>query len=315
MVTIVGRRIIAIVPVLLIVSFLTFSLTYLVPGDAASVAAGDSASAEQIELVRRQLGLDRPFLVQYASWLWHVAQGGLGTSLLSSRSVLTSLVEALPVTLSLTLLAMLFAVVVGLLLGILAGLRPGSALDRIATTVASLGISMPSFWLALILVNVVALQFGLAPVAGYISIAEGGLTGWFQHLLLPAVALGTITAAEVTRQTRAGVVDVGGQDYIRTAVAKGMPTRVVVVKHTLKNAAIPVVTVLGLQFGALVGGAIVIERIFGLPGLGTLAIDSVLNQDFPVVQGLVLMITLFVLLVSFLVDTSYLYFNPKVRQS
>ncbi|MCW0213496.1 MAG: ABC transporter permease [Pseudonocardia sp.] len=315
MVTIVGRRIVAIVPVLLIVSFLTFSLTYLVPGDAASVAAGDNASAEQIELVRQQLGLDRPFLVQYASWLWHVVQGGLGTSLLSSRSVLTSLTEALPVTLSLTLLSMLFAVVVGLLLGLVAGLRPGSAVDRIATTVASLGISMPSFWLALILVNIVAIQLGLAPVAGYISIAEGGLAGWFQHLLLPAVALGTITAAEVTRQTRAGVVDVSEQDYIRTAVAKGMPTRLVVVKHILKNAAIPVVTVLGLQFGALVGGAIVIERIFGLPGLGTLAIDSVLNQDFPVVQGLVLMITLFVLLVSFLVDTSYLYFNPKVRQS
>ncbi|GEL21208.1 ABC transporter permease [Pseudonocardia sulfidoxydans NBRC 16205] len=315
MVTIVGRRIVAIVPVLLIVSFLTFSLTYLVPGDAASIAAGDNASAEQIELVRRQLGLDRPFLAQYASWLWHVVQGGLGTSLLSSRSVLTSLTEALPVTLSLTLLAMLFAIAAGLLLGIVAGLRPGSALDRIATTVASLGISMPSFWLALILVNVVALQLGLAPVAGYTSIAEGGLTGWFQHLLLPAVALGTITAAELTRQTRAGVVDVSEQDYIRTAVAKGLPTRLVVVKHTLKNAAIPVVTVLGLQFGGLVGGAIVIERIFGLPGLGTLAIDSVLNQDFPVVQGLVLMITLFVLLVSLLVDTSYLYFNPKVRQS
>jgi len=312
---IVGRRIVAIVPVLLIVSFLTFSLTYLVPGDAASVAAGDNASPEQIELVRQQLGLDRPFLVQYVSWLWHLLQGGLGTSLLSSRSVLTSLTEALPVTLSLTVLAMLFATVVGLGLGIVAGLRPGSVLDRVATTVASLGISMPSFWLALILVNVIAVQLGLAPVAGYVPIAEGGVTGWFQHLLLPAIALGTITAAEVTRQTRAGVVDVSEQDYIRTAVAKGMPRPLVVVKHTLKNAAIPVVTVLGLQFGALIGGAIVIERIFGLPGLGTLAIDSVLNQDFPVVQGFVLMITLFVLLVSFLVDTSYLYFNPKVRQA
>ncbi|WP_433286055.1 ABC transporter permease [Pseudonocardia sp. CA-142604] len=311
----IARRVASIIPVMLIVSFLTFSLTYLVPGDAASVAAGESATPEQIELVRQQLGLDRPFFVQYASWLVQVVQGDLGTSLLSSRPVLASLTDALPVTLSLTVLALLLAVVAGLTLGIIAGLRPGTAVDRLSTAVATLGISMPSFWLGLILVSVFAVQLGLAPVAGYVPIAEGGIVGWFQHLLLPAVALGTVTAAEVTRQTRAGVVDVSEQDYIRTAVAKGLPRHLVVVKHTLKNAAIPVVTVLGLQASALIGGAIVIERIFAIPGLGTLAIDSVINQDFPVVQGFVLMITLFVLLVSFLVDTSYLYFNPKVRQS
>ena len=311
----IARRVASIVPVMLIVSFLTFSLTYLVPGDAASVAAGESATPEQIELVRQQLGLDRPFFVQYASWLLQVVRGDLGTSLLSSRPVLDSLIDALPVTLSLTVLALLLAVVAGLTLGIVAGLRPGTTVDRLSTAIATLGISMPSFWLGLILVSVFAVQLGLAPVAGYVPIAEGGIVAWFQHLLLPAVALGTVTAAEVTRQTRAGVVDVTEQDYIRTAVAKGLPRHLVVVKHTLKNAAIPVVTVLGLQASALIGGAIVIERIFAIPGLGTLAIDSVINQDFPVVQGFVLMITLFVLLVSFLVDTSYLYFNPKVRQS
>ena len=311
----IARRVASVIPVMLIVSFLTFSLTYLVPGDAASVAAGESATPEQIDLVRQQLGLDRPFLVQYASWLLQVVRGDLGTSLLSSRPVLASLTDALPVTLSLTVLALLLAIVAGLTLGILAGLRPGTTVDRLSTAVATLGISMPSFWLGLILVSVFAVQLGLAPVAGYVPIAEGGIVGWFQHLALPAVALGTVTAAEVTRQTRAGVVDVTEQDYIRTAVAKGLPRHLVVVKHTLKNAAIPVVTVLGLQASALIGGAIVIERIFAIPGLGTLAIDSVINQDFPVVQGFVLMITLFVLLVSFVVDTSYLYFNPKVRQS
>lgn len=308
------RRLLAIIPVLFVVSLLTFSLVHLVPGDPAVVAAGNGASDELIESTRQRLGLDRPFFVQYFAWVGGVLSGDLGTSLFSSQSAWETIVSRLPVTFSLTGLALLWALLGGVTLGVVAGLRPGTWVDKVTTAFATLGVAMPSFWLGLILVTLFALQNPLLPAVGYTPLSEG-LWPWLSHLILPALALGAATAAEVARQTRAGVAHVMEQDYIRTAEAKGLLRRNVVVKHAMKNAAIPVVTVFGLQAAHLIGGAIVVEQVFGLPGLGTFAIDTVLTRDYPMLQAFVVVITVFVLVVNMLVDLSYSYFNPKVRQA
>lgn len=306
------RRLLGTIPVLLIVSLLAFSLVELVPGDPAVVAAGDNASAELIQQTRERLGLDEPFLSRYAEWLGNVATGDLGTSLFSSQPTWDSIAARIPVTASLAALSLIWALLFGLTLGITAGLRRGSWVDRTTTVLATLGISMPSFWVGLLLVSLFALQNPIFPATGYAPLSEGA-GAWLSHLFLPSIALGTSTAAEVARQARAGVIEVMEQDYIRTAEAKGLRRRVVVGKHALKNAAIPVVTVFGLQAAHLIGGAIVVEQVFGIPGLGTLAVNSIFQRDFPLLQAFIIVTTVFVLLVNLLVDLSYGLFNPRVR--
>ncbi len=308
------RRLLAVVPVLFIVSLLTYSLVHLVPGDPAVVAAGNGASDELIERTRERLGLDRPFLIQYFGWVGGVLSGNLGTSLFSSQSAWETILSRIPVTASLTALALFWALLGGVTLGVIAGLRPGTWIDKTTTAFATLGIAMPSFWLGLILVTLFSLQNPLLPATGYAALSEG-FWPWLSHLILPSIALGGATAAEVARQARAGVAHVMEQDFIRTAEAKGLRRRNVVVKHAMKNAAIPVVTVFGLQAAHLVGGAIVVEQVFGLPGLGTFAIDAVVTRDYPMLQAFVVVITVFVLLINLMVDLSYAYFNPKVRQA
>lgn len=308
------RRLLGVIPVLLVVSFLAFSLVQLVPGDAAVVAAGDNASAELIQQTRERLGLDAPFLAQYGTWLGNVVTGDLGTSLFSSQPAWDSIAARIPVTASLAVLSLVWALLIGLTLGIAAGLRPGSWSDRGTTTLATLGISMPSFWVGLLLVSLFALQNPIFPATGYAPLAEG-VGPWLSHLFLPSIALGTATAAEVARQARAGIVQVMEQDYIRTAESKGLSTGIVVGKHALKNAAIPVVTVFGLQAAHLIGGTIVVEQVFGIPGLGTLALNSIIQRDYPLLQAFVIVTTLFVLAVNLLVDLSYGLFNPRVRQA
>ena len=308
------KRVLAAIPVLFIVTLIAFSLVYMIPGDAAVVAAGENASPERIQEVRVQMGLDQPLFVQYFIWMGNLLRGNLGVSLISGHSNAEMIATAMPVTLSLTLVALTWSLIIGVVIGTFAGLYRGSWIDRTLTALTTLGLAVPTFWIGLLLVVTFALQLKLFPATGFSPISEG-FWPWLSHLILPALALGTTTAAEVARQTRAGMLDVLERDYIRTATAKGLPRWIVIGKHTSKNAAIPVVTVFGLQAAALVGGSVIIEQVFAMPGLGSLALRSILERDFPVIQAFVVVVTIFVLLINLLVDISYAYFNPKVRQA
>lgn len=308
------RRLLSAIPVLLLVSVGIFSLTYLIPGDAATTLAGDAATPARIAELRAELGLDRPVVSQYLSWLSGVLQGDLGTSLYQGQPIADELLRRFPVTLSLSLGALVFAVVVGMAGGILAARRPGSWVDRLVQIGSSVGISMPSFWIALILVLVFSVNLGWFPAVGYVTPGES-LSGWFQSIIMPSIALGIAGAAVVARQLRGSLMDVMAMDYVRTARARGLHPRTVILKHALKNAMLPVLTVLGVQVAYLLGGTVIIEQIFGIPGMGKYIYDSVFTLDLPVVQGSVLFIALLVVLVNIVVDISYGMVNPKLRQS
>lgn len=284
----------------------------LVPGDAALLAAGDNATDVQVDAIRERMGLDRPVHEQLLDWLGRAVRGDFGESLFSGRDIGELIVTAMPPTLSITLMATAIAVVIGVVLGGIAGFKRGGLVDRGASLLTSLGIAMPSFWVGMILVSVFALDLGLAPATGYVPFTEDpGL--WFQHVILPSLALGLAMSAEVARQTRSGVIEVMAQPYVRTAQAKGASVWRLVARHVTRNASIPVVTVLGLQVGRLLGGVIVVERVFGINGLGTLAVNAVGRRDFPVLQAYVLLTTVIVVGLNLLVDLSYSWLNPKVR--
>jgi len=308
------RRLLVSIPLLGVVSFLVFSLIVLVPGDPAVALAGPEPSPEQIEAVRQSLGLNDPFLVQYWHWLTDALRGDLGVSLFTSQTVWSSIITRLPTTLSLTGFSLLLAIVVGVTVGSVAGLRPGTWIDRIATTTASIGVAVPYFWVGMILVLLLAIDNPLLPAVGYVPLTEDPVE-WLKHLLLPGTALALAPAAVIARQTRAAVAQVMTEDYVRTARAKGLPPLRVVGKHALKNAALPVVTVFGIEANRLIGGTVVIEQLFAMPGIGQLAYQGVFSRDFPVVQGVVLFAAFLVLLVNIFVDVSYGYFNPRIRQS
>ncbi len=307
------RRLAGTLPLLAVITLIVFSLILLVPGDPAVLVAGDTASPEDIAAVRDALGLNDPVWEQYLRWLGNAIQGDLGTSIYSSQSVTDAIVGALPVTLSLTFLALVIGVVIGLAAGTIAGMRPGTWLDRLVTTLTSAGVAMPHFWIAMLLLSVFSLQNDWLPFGGYVPLTESPFE-WFRHLILPALALGASVAAEIARQSRASLTAALAQDYIRTAEAKGLSRMAIVGKHAMKNAALPVVTVLGLQFNRLFGSAVVVEQVFSLPGVGRLSLQSVFVRDFPMIQGVVLFAAVAVVLSSLLVDMSYSYFNPRVRQ-
>jgi peptide/nickel transport system permease protein len=308
------RRIAAAVVVVLLASLLVATMVHLVPGDAAVIAAGENATPEQVETVRERMGLDQPVYRQFADWLGGVVQGDFGVSSLSGRSVWDSITQALPATLSITIVATLIAIVVGVSLGGYAGMRRGRLSDRIASLLTTVGIAMPSFWVGMILVSFFALDKGWLPATGYAPLSEG-VGEWLSHVILPATALGLAMTAEIARQTRSGVIGVMEQPYIRTARAKGAPSSGLIRRHVMRNAAIPVVTVLGLQIGRLLGGVIVVEQVFGINGLGTLAVNAVNRRDFPVLQAYVLLTTIIVVGLNLLVDLSYSWINPKVRKA
>jgi peptide/nickel transport system permease protein len=308
----VGRRLIATVPVLLAVSVVVFGLTVLIPGDPAVSLAGENPSPELIDRIRTELGLNEPLWRQYTSWLWDAIHLDLGQSFRSSQTVWDAIRPRLPVTISLTLVTLLLATVVGLAGGLIAGRRSGGLLDKTVTGMASLGVAIPHFWIGFILISVFAIQHRLLPPNGYVSISEG-VWEWFKHLLLPSIALAAASAAEIARQSRASIIGCMGEDYVRTARSKGLPNRTVVGKHALKNAAVPIVTVIGLQFSRLIGGAVVVEQVFGLPGIGQLAFQSVAARDMPVVQGTVMVAAIMVILANLVVDLSYGFLNPKLR--
>ncbi|MDF1604663.1 ABC transporter permease [Nocardioides sp. YIM 152315] len=306
----VGRRLLTIVPLLVIVSLLTFSLVFLIPGDPAQRIAGESASPEQVEAVRTQLGLDLPVHEQFWNYLSGLAHGDLGTSFTFRTPVTELLLDRLPVTLSITVVAMVFALLIGIPAGVLAGRRAGRWQDRAVTVGSTLGLATPNFVLGLLLTLVVGIQLGWLPATGYQPLADG-FWPWLQHLLMPGFALGVVAAAEIARQLRASLADVLRQDYVRTATAKGMLPGSVVWKHALKNAMMPVVTVVGLQVGYLLGGTAVIETVFGVKGLGDFAVQSVLAGDLPAIQGMVVFAVLIAVTASLLVDITYGYLNPR----
>ena len=306
------RRLVALLPMLLLVALMIFSVTYLIPGDAAATLAGEGASAADIERIRRELGLEDPFFVQFFNWLGDVIQGDLGTSLTTGRSVNSIIANRAPISLALGAAGLLVGVVVGTTLGVIAGTKIKSVRDRVAIVGASIGVAVPNFWLGLLLVTVFAVNLGWFPSSGYVPFSEDPVE-FVRHLVLPAVALGLATAAEICRQTRASLGNTLELNYVRTARMKGLPGRLVVGKHAIKNAAGPVVTTIGLQATVLLGGTVIVERVFGIPGLGTAAIEAVSSRDIPVIQGVALVTTLIAILVNLVVDLIQMYLNPKVR--
>lgn len=297
---------------LLGVSIIVFSLDALIPGDPAQVLAGENATAQDIERVREQLGLNRPLFERYADWAGRALRGDFGHSLFSSQSVGEELAARLPVTLSLMGLALLIGVSAGMVLGVAAALNRGRLPDRVIVVLASLGVALPNFWIGLLLVLALAIALPWFPATGYVPFSADPLA-WLKHLALPSVALALAPAAEVTRQMRGSVIGLMQRDFVRTAVAKGLPRHIVIGKHVLKNTGVTIATVAGIQVSVLLGGSVVIEQVFGLPGIGGLVLQSVLARDLPVVQGIVLVTTLLILVSSVLVEWSYGYFNPKVR--
>jgi peptide/nickel transport system permease protein len=308
------RRLVALVPMLLIVALMIFSLTYLIPGDAAATIAGEGASAADITRIRDELGLNEPFLVQFGHWLGGVLTGDLGTSLTSGREVSTIISSRAPISLAVGLAGLLVGVVIGTSLGVLAGTKVKSVRDRIAVVGASIGVAVPNFWLGLLLITVFAVNLGWFPSSGYVAFSEDPVE-FVRHLVLPAFALGLATAAEICRQTRASLGNTLELDYVRTARMKGLPDRMVVGKHAMKNAAAPVVTTIGLQATVLLGGTVIVERVFGIPGLGTTALEAVSARDIPVIQGITLVTTLIAIVVNLTVDLVQMYLNPKVRMA
>ncbi len=308
----IAKRLVALVPLLFVVSFIVYSLLLIVPGDPATTLAGDNPTQEQIDATRQRLGLDDPILVQYGRWLGNAIQGDLGTSLYSTQSVTSSVTARLPATLSLTFAALAFALIVAVPAGVLAARNPRGIVDRLTSLGSSVGVALPSFWVGLVLIIVFTIKFKLLPPVGYVGLSESPLE-WLRHILLPAIALGAVAAAETTRQLRGAIVDVMRTDYVRTARAKGMRQRSVMLKHAMKNAASPVLTVLGLQVTFLLGGSAIVERMFNIPGLGSLAIDAVLSRDIPLIQGIVIVAVVVSVLVNLLVDIAYGLLNPKVR--
>lgn len=305
-------RILTTIPVLVIVTFVVFGLTLLIPGDPAVTIAGPDATTEQVELIRDRLGLNDPMPVQYWNWLTGVFRGDLGTSLFTSRPVAVSISDSLPVTLSLTLSAVVVSLVIAIPLAIVAALRQNSWIDRLASVGSSMGIALPSFWLGMILVLIFSITFSALPATGYVPFFESP-TQWAFHMALPAITLGVAAAAENSRQLRGSIIDVMKQDYVRTARAKGLRGWVIIGKHVMKNASGPLVTVLGVQIIFMLGGAVLVEQVFGIPGMGQLAINSVTQRDVPVLQGIVLVAVLVAMVVNLLVDVAYGYLNPKVR--
>jgi peptide/nickel transport system permease protein len=307
-----AERLIQLLLVLLFLSVIVFTIVRLIPGDPAAVMLGTEATPAAIAQIRREMGLDAPIAIQYLAWLRNVLRGNFGTSWVSKKPALDLILGALPVTLQLVGAAFAVALLIAFPAGLLAALRPRSWLDSGATTFALLGISLPSFWLGIMLVLLFALQLRWLPPSGYLPLTQDPLGG-LRATALPAFTLGVALAAPLTRFLRSGMLDVLALDYIRTARAKGLAERRVVARHALKNALLSVVTVLGLQLGALLGGSIVIEQVFGWPGIGRLSLAAIQQRDYGVVQGVVLFVAAGFVLVNFLVDLVYLWLDPRIR--
>ena len=298
--------------VLFVVSLVTFVLIWLVPGDVASQIADPGASAEELAGIRRRLNLDLAWHGQMITWYGNLLQGNLGESFLLNRSVTQAIIERLPVTLSLTLLALLLALTLGIGAGVLAAVKHGTWVDQATMSLALVGLSIPDFWLGLVSIYVFSVWLGWLPTGGFIPITQD-VVGWARSMFLPALTLGLTQMGLLARITRSSMLEVLNQDYVRTARAKGVPTYKVVGKHALANALIPVITVAGVIIGVLLGGAVIIEQVFSLPGVGRLIIGAVLRRDYPVIQGGLLLLACIYVFVNIAVDLLYAYVDPRVR--
>ena len=328
------RRLLMLIPVLLGISIITFALIRLIPGDPARIRAGERATEEQVQRVREVWGLNKPVYEQYLIYMGKLLQGDLGKSVKRNEAVATEIRWALPTTLELAFSAILIACLIGIPAGVLAAYKRNTWGDLLVMTGSLVGISMPVFWLGLLLIYVFSLKLGILPPSGRLSIGvdlelitgmymldallQGNMPAFwdaFKHMILPALAVGSIPMAVIARMTRSSLLEVLHQDYIRTARAKGLSERLMITRHALKNAFLPVVTIVGLQLGSLMVGAILTETIFSLPGLGRLIIDRILSRDYPVVQGAVLLFAATFVLINLLVDLSYAYLDPRIRFS
>jgi peptide/nickel transport system permease protein len=306
------RRLLSTVIVMAGVAFFVFSLLYLTPGDPAAVIAGDIATEEDIRRIRASLGLDEPFLVRFGSWAWGLMHGDLGTSIFTKLPVTHLIAQRIEPTVALTLCTLFVAVLVAVPLGVLAAWRAGSWIDRSVMAVSVLGFSVPVFVLAYALILTFSVSLEWLPVQGYRPISEG-VWEWLRHLILPSVALGTVYMALIARITRASMLEVLSQDYVRTAQAKGLSTTQVLGGHALKNAAIPIVTVIGIGVALLISGAIVTETVFAIPGIGRLTVDAILRRDYPIIQGMILIFSGAYVLINLAVDLSYFLFDPRIK--
>lgn len=299
------QRLALAIPTILLTSVVVFLMLHLIPGDPASIYVGENqATPERLEAIREQMGLNRPLYVQYADYVWSAVRGDLGRSLQNDQPVTKIIRERLPNTFKLAAAAMVIAVILGVALGLLAALKHNTWLDTLSMSVALLGVSMPIFWLALLLILFFSVRLQWLPAT-----SQPGLKG----LILPAVSLAMLSAATLARLVRSSVLEVLRQDYLTTARAKGLPGRTVILRHAVRNALIPVITVIGLQFGSLLSGAVITETIFARPGLGKLVVDSIQNKDFPTVQGAILILATIYIVMNLLVDLSYALIDPRIR--
>ena len=332
MIRYIARRLLMLIPVLIGISIITFVMIRLIPGDPARIMAGERATEEQVQRVREMWGLDKPLHEQYIIYMKNLARGNLGRSLKRNEAVTQELRWALPTTIELAFAAMFVAILIGIPAGIIAAYKQNSWWDLLVMVGSMVGISMPVFWLGLLLIYVFALKLGWMPPSGRLSVGikitpitgmytvDALITGnWrgfvdaLKHLIMPAVAVGTIPMAVIARMTRSSLLEVLRQDYIRTARAKGLAEGAVIFRHALKNAFLPVVTIIGLQLGTLLVGAILTETIFALPGMGRLIVDRILSRDYPVVQGAVLVFAATFVFINLIVDISYAYLDPRIR--
>jgi peptide/nickel transport system permease protein len=306
------RRIVATIPVMLTVAFIVFSLLYLTPGDPAAVIAGEHATAEDVARIRANLGLDEPFLLRFGVWIASIVQFDMGTSLLTNMPVSQMIGQRIGPTLSLMVPTLLLAVCIAVPLGVVAAWRAGTRVDHLITVFAVLGFSVPVFVVGYALVWSFSLKLGWLPVQGYAPM-EQGFSRWFRHLVLPTLTLSSAYIALITRITRTAVLEVLQQDYIRTAEAKGVGRRSILFIHALKNASVPIITVIGIGIALLIGGAVVTESVFAIPGLGRLTMESIMRRDYPVIQAIVLLFSISYVLVNLLIDILYTLVDPRIR--
>ncbi len=308
----VGRRFLASIPVVLFVAIVTFSLLYLTPGDPAEVLAGDDATEEDVARIRENLGLDRPYPVRLGIFLGNTLTGDLGISVFSGQRVSALIADRFEPTLSLAVFATIIAISMGLPLGVIAAWKANTWIDRSIMVYAVIGLAIPPFFMGFLIVWAIGLQLRLFPVAGYAPLTEG-VGDYFNYLILPAVAASNTFMALIIRMTRSSVLEVLKQDYIRTARAKGLSETLVLFRHGVRNAALPILTVIGFGVAYLITGLVVVESVFAVPGLGRLLVDSIARRDYPVIQGVVLVISAAYVLVNLSVDLLYAYFDPRIK--
>ena len=306
------RRLLSAVPVLLLVTLISASIMQLVPGDPALIIAGANASDAEVQQVRRALGLDRSFGVRLLEWYGGMLRGDLGQSMLLNRSVTDAILERMPVTLALAGFALLLTVVIGVPLGVIAALKANTLVDQVVLVVALVGVSVPNFWLSLMLIVAFGVWWDLLPAGGYTPFADDPVQ-WVRSLILPGISLALLQIGLLARITRATMLEVLRQDYVRTARAKGLPTRMVVGQHALRNVMVPVVTVIGISFGLLLSGSVVIETVYSIPGMGRLLATAIFSRDYPVIQGGLLVTATMLVLLNLAVDLLYALIDPRVK--